>query len=130
MSEIIENEKLTESIDMNDMTVADALEQKLVVLAKDVETLIADEIERQKENLTRQIKADLRKAKTDKEKDGRFAPIQLERYREGSTLTNLEFVRRLVQMNVPKKYATVLRDEHIKLSSKEIWRIIRDNYKA
>lgn len=128
--QVVEQIEEVKTVDVQEMTVAEALAEKLIVMSSDVSKLISEEIEKQKEQLTRQIKADLRKDRTAKTTKGKYSDIQLERYREGTTLTNLDFVRRLITMNVPQKYATVLRDEHMKLASKEIWRIIRDNYQG
>lgn len=113
------------------ITLEEALAQGIVVLTEEVETMVEEEIAKREKALTKKLTKQITKemAKKHSIDGGRYSEVEMERYREGSGLTDLKFVRRLIEMNVPKAYVVVLRDEHIKLGTKEIWRIIRDNYK-
>ena len=108
-----------------EMTLKEALDQGLVVEKSLVDEMIAQELEKVKEKFKKealeQVKQERQNAQIVAiEKQANDAMI-------GTGLTNVDFVKRLLRMHIPREHLKLLRDEHCKLGDKEIWKIVREN---
>lgn len=56
------------------------------------------------------------------------AKLTIDNYLQTSGLTDEKFAQQLINWHIPPEKATLLRDEHITKTPKQIWQLIRDNY--
>lgn len=110
------------------LTLLEAVEKGLAVLKSDVDLIVKEEIKKERAKFLKEARVQI--AKEAQEKHERDISRQSTSFIDGTGLTNPEFGHRLLKMNVLKKYLSVLRDEHHRLTDKQIWAIIRENYKG
>lgn len=109
------------------ITLDEAMREGWVIPRQDVEKMVKEELAKQEKIL---------RADIEKEMKNKYEKVQcevrektVESYLNGTGLTSKQLGKRLIQMNVEKKYAKCLRDEHFKMKDKELWAYIRDTYK-
>ena len=108
------------------MTLETALESGLVVFKKDVKAIIDEENIKLRASLKEELKKEIAKESQQDIVNNRMKSAS--QFMDGTGITNKKFAEKLLSWNVGKKYLSCLRDEHIKLSHKDVWSFIRKNY--
>jgi len=90
-----------------------------------------DEIAKMIYDATQKAVAEDRKlrASTDSADKKKYKDKFIKEYAEISTLTDKDFIRKLISWHVPAKLASHLRDSHAILSRQRLWEYLRENYR-
>jgi len=115
---------MSKKIDEN-MLLQEALNQGLVIYKDDIQLLIDKELEKAKEIFKKEAILDAKK--DSQRKAEKIETSQVIDKMKGTGLTNKEFARRLMKMNMPVSLWKYLRDEHHKFKEDiKLWNLARE----
>lgn len=98
--------------------IADAVKTKMVVFIADVDLMIQDA----KEDFRKEIFAE------QATKSSQSSEKNVKDFIKNTGLSDLDFARRLLRMNIGRQYLYCLRDDLHKLDDKALWAYIRANH--
>ena len=110
--------------------------QSKMISPDELDTVIAAEVEKERDKLKAEMRAEIEqevrdKIKSDREKKQNDALLaRCDDFLDNTGMTDREFAKRLMKMNVQKQWISVLRNDHKNLSDKQIWAYIRANWRA
>ena len=99
--------------------------------AEDLDILIDKGIKEKEKELKEKLREELKEELRAELKADQAAKLELSKARQvkdfidGTGITDENFGKRLISMNMHKEYLRHLRDEHNKLSDKELWDLLR-----
>ena len=116
-----------------ELTLKEALAKGLVVESSTVNELIFQALNDERKRLKKQVATEY--AKEQAKERGNPNKAQIEAYAQQSQLTNLEFIKELMHLNIRSDQAKALRDDHFNLKNRDgkldrnrIWQIVREHF--
>ena len=101
---------------LEEKTTADLIASGELIRAEDLQKIIDDELEK---------RAAEQKANPKKFDDVRLIGT----YKQLTSLTDEDFIKRLIQWHVSTELAKILFDHHATFDKKKLWQFLRDNYR-
>lgn len=113
-----ETKEVKETNDTKKMTLEEAIKIGVVY----TQDYVRDLKKKLKQEVTREILAEHRANKNKSEKEN------AKTYLDGSGLSDVEFGKRLMKMNIQQAWLPLLNDHHKNLTNAQIWTYIQKNY--
>lgn len=110
-----------------EITLREAIQNGMAFLREDVDLMVREEVEKAREKITEEIKSELACQRADQMNKARESCVA--DFMTKSGLTDKSFCMKLMGLGITAEMSSVLRNDHSVLDRRQIWQLIRENYK-